>query len=253
MVAVNCAAIPPTLIESELFGHLRGAFTGAVADRKGRFQAAAGGTIFLDEIGELQQALQAKLLRVIQEREVEPVGSDRREKIDVRLIAATNREIETEIAAGRFREDLFYRLGVILLHIPPLRDRREDIPALVDHFLKRLAAPPEVRFNPEALARLAEYPWPGNIRELGNLVERSVILRRRGEIAPADLQLPAPAGSADGGWLPELPAEGLSLAEVEKELIRKALARSGGNRSQAARLLRLPRHVLIYRLEKFGL
>ncbi|MFU8819713.1 MAG: helix-turn-helix domain-containing protein, partial [Desulfurivibrio sp.] len=181
------------------------------------------------------------------------VGSDRREKIDVRLIAATNREIEAEIAAGRFREDLFYRLGVILLHIPPLRDRREDIPALVDHFLKRLAAPPEVRFSPEALARLAEYPWPGNIRELGNLVERSVILRRRGEIAPADLQLPAPAGSADGGWLPELPAEGLSLAEVEKELIRKALARSGGNRSQAARLLRLPRHVLIYRLEKFGL
>lgn len=253
MVAVNCAAIPPTLLESELFGHVRGAFTGAVANRRGRLQTAAGGTLFLDEIGELQPELQAKLLRVIQEREVEPVGSDRREKIDVRLIAATNRDIQAEIAAGRFREDLFYRLGVILLELPPLRQRREDIPALVDHFLKRIGAPPEVRFSPGALARLADYPWPGNIRELGNLVERSVILRRQAEIGPADLQLPAPAGAAGSSWLPELPPEGLSLEEVEKELIKKALARSGGNRSQAARLLRLPRHVLIYRLEKFGL
>lgn len=142
---------------------------------------------------------------------------------------------------------------MILLEIPPLRQRREDIPALVAHFLKRTGAPPAVRFSPEALARLADYPWPGNIRELGNLVERSVILRRHAEIGPADLQLPAFAGAAGNSWLPELPPEGLSFEEVEKELIQKALARSGGNRSQAARLLRLPRHVLIYRLEKFGL
>jgi len=253
MVAVNCAAIPPTLIESELFGHVRGAFTGAVADRKGRFQSASGGTLFLDEIAELQPEMQAKMLRVVQEREVEPVGADRGEKIDVRLVAATNREIRAEVAAGRFREDLYYRLGVIPLHLPPLRDRREDIPALVRHFLAKIGAPPEVSFTPAALTRLAAYPWPGNIRELRNLVERAVILRRRPEIGPDDLQLPTPAASDGSGFLPELPPDGLSLEEVEKELIRKALRQSNGNRSQAARLLRMPRHVLIYRLEKFGL
>ncbi len=261
MVAVNCAGIPETLIESELFGHVKGAFTGAVAARKGRFQAARGGTLFLDEIGELKPDMQAKLLRAIQERQVEPVGADRSEEIDVRIIAATNRDLQAGIADGSFREDLYYRLSVIPLQLPPLRDRREDIPALARHFLKKFEAPAGVRFSDQALAAMARYDWPGNIRELQNVVERCVILRRSDLISPEDLRLPglrsaeaaAPASAATGFVLPELPPEGISLEEVEKELIRRALARSGGNRSEAARLLRVPRHILIYRLEKFDL
>ncbi|NTV15085.1 MAG: sigma-54-dependent Fis family transcriptional regulator [Desulfobulbaceae bacterium] len=255
LVAVNCAAIPDTLIESELFGHVKGAFTGAVANRKGRFQSARGGTLFLDEIGELKLDMQAKLLRALQEKEVQPVGSDRTEKVDARIIAATNRDLKEETGAGRFREDLYYRLGVIPLHLPPLRERPEDIAALANHFLRKQGAPAGVRFSPAALAVLNSYPWPGNIRELQNAVERACILRRGEEIGGSELGLPGPAGPAgDGEGLGlEIPPEGISLEAVEKELIRKALARSGGNRSEAARLLRIPRHVLIYRLEKFAM
>jgi len=251
LVCVNCSAIPDTLIESELFGHVKGAFTGAISSRKGRFQSADKGTLFLDEIGELKMEMQAKLLRVLQGQEVEPVGSDRTEKVDVRIIAATNRNLQDEIAAGRFREDLYYRLGVIPLHLPPLRERKEDIPALVRHFLKKLGAPPAVRFSEAALAGMRAYDWPGNIRELQNAVERCVILRKSDIID--ECMLPAsPPRSA--GLVPDhIPDEGISLEEVEKQLIRKALAKSGGNRSEAARLLKIPRHVLVYRLEKFGI
>lgn len=253
MVAVNCAAIPDTLIESELFGHVKGAFTGAVSNRKGRFQTAAQGTLFLDEIGDLKMEMQAKLLRAIQEREVEPIGSDRKEKIDVRLIAATNKNLQEAIAAKVFREDLYYRLGVIPLHIPPLRERREDVPALVEHFLKKIGAPADVRLSSSALAKMKEYPWPGNIRELQNVIERSVILRKGPVIDETDLSLPLSLGQSGNGAIPEIPPEGLSLEEVEKGLVEKALKISNGNRSEAARLLKIPRHVLIYRLEKFGL
>ncbi len=252
MVAVNCTAIPDNLIESELFGHVKGAFTGAIANRKGRFQAAAQGTLFLDEIGELKMDMQAKLLRAIQEREVEPVGSDRTEKIDVRIIAATNKDLSEEVAKENFREDLYYRLSVIPLHIPPLRERREDIRALANHFLLKLGAPRGVKFSDRAMSLMKKYDWPGNIRELQNSVERCLILRKGSIIEPEDINLPK-AKSSDALELPEIPADGISLEEVEKGLIIKALEKSNGNRSGAARLLKIPRHVLIYRLEKFNL
>ncbi|OGR04742.1 MAG: Fis family transcriptional regulator [Deltaproteobacteria bacterium RIFOXYD12_FULL_53_23] len=251
MVAVNCAAIPENLLESELFGHVKGAFTGAVSNRKGRFQSAAGGTLFLDEIGELRLDLQAKLLRAIQERVVAPVGAEKPEAVDVRLIAASNRDLYAAIAQGTFREDLYYRLGVILLHLPPLRERREDIPQLVDHFLLKVGAPIGVSFSAGALARLKAHAWPGNIRELQNIVERAVILRKGLLIEADELQLAAAAYPATANGIPEIPDDGLSLEAVEQGLIRKALAKANGNRSEAARLLKIPRHVLIYRLEKF--
>ncbi len=252
LVAVNCAAIPETLIESELFGHVKGAFTGAMANRKGRFQTAAGGTLFLDEISELRTEMQAKFLRAIQERKVEPVGADRDVAINIRLIAATNRDLREEVAEGNFREDLYYRLGVIPLHLPPLRERPEDIPGLINHFLKKVNAPANVKFSDKALKMMANYPWPGNIRELENVVERCVILRQGTSIDEKDLHLGEGRGGQNG-FLPDIPPEGISLEEVEKSLIEKALIRCQGNRSQAARLLHIPRHVLLYRLEKFGL
>ncbi len=252
MVAVNCTAIPDNLIESELFGHVKGAFTGAIANRKGRFQTADQGTLFLDEIGELKMDMQAKLLRAIQEREVEPVGSDRTENVDVRIIAATNKDLHEEVEKGRFREDLYYRLSVIPLHIPPLRDRREDIPALANHFLKKLTAPRGVKFSDKVMSLLKRYDWPGNIRELQNTVERSLILRKGTIIGPDDISLPT-AKSSETLEIPDIPPDGVSLEDIEKGLIVKALEKSGGNRSQAARLLKIPRHVFIYRLEKFGI
>lgn len=251
MVAVNCAAIPENLLESELFGHVKGAFTGAVSSRKGWFQSAADGTLFLDEIGELRLDLQAKLLRAIQERVVTPVGADQPEAVDVRLIAASNRDLYAAIGQGTFREDLYYRLGVILLHLPPLRERREDIGRLVAHFLLKVNAPAGVRFSAGALARLKAHPWPGNIRELQNIVERAVILRKGLLIEADELQLASAVQPATANGLPEIPDEGLSLEAVERGLIKKALAKANGNRSEAARLLKIPRHVLIYRLEKF--
>jgi len=256
MVAVNCAAIPDTLIESELFGHVKGAFTGAVANRKGRFQSARGGTLFLDEIGELKLDMQAKLLRAIQEKEVEPIGSDRVEKVDVRIVAATNRDLKALTATGEFREDLYYRLSVIPLHIPALRERPEDIETLAAHFLEKLGAPAGIRFGAAAMAAMKSYSWPGNIRELQNCVERGYILRRGDQIEADSLGLTcgsatgAPPGGEAGLYL-DIPPDGISLEEVEKTLISMALEKSGGNRSEAARLLKIPRHVLIYRLEKY--
>jgi two-component system NtrC family response regulator len=252
MVAVNSAAIPDTLIESELFGHVKGAFTGAVSNRNGRFQTASGGTLFLDEIGDLKKEMQVKLLRAIQEREVTPVGSDSHDKVDVRIIAATNKDLRQEIAKGRFREDLYYRLEVIPLHIPPLRERREDIETLVNHFLNKLDAPSGVRFSKQALAVMMKYNWPGNIRELQNIVERCIILRKDSVIEAEEVNLPFSPVS-DEVMIPEIPKEGISLGAVEKGLIKKALRISNGNRSKAARLLKIQRHVLIYRIKKFGL
>jgi len=252
MVAVNCAAIPPGLIESELFGHVKGAFTNAVSERKGRFQSASTGTLFLDEIGELTTDIQVKILRAIQEREVEPVGSESKTKFDIRIIAATNKNLREEIAQRRFREDLYYRINVIPLHIPPLRDRKEDIPALIEHFLKKFDAPPDVRFSEKGLTVMQEYGWPGNIRELQNIVERCVIMRKGLLIEEKDLNL-TQSMAEDKPDLPEIPDAGISLDEIEKGLIRNALNKSSGNRSKAARLLKIPRHVLIYRIKKYDL
>ncbi len=252
MVAINCTAIPETLIESELFGHVKGAFTGAVSNRKGRFQAASGGTLFLDEIGELRIDMQAKLLRAVQEREVEPVGADRVEKIDVRIIAATNRDLSEMVAAQEFREDLFYRLSVVPLHLPSLRERKEDISNLVDHFMKKNGAAAGVCFTDQAIRALKEYSWPGNIRELQNVIERCLILRRSDLIDVVDLHMGKGNLHAEAEFcIPEIPDEGLSLENVERQLVLKAMKKSGGNRSEAARLLQVPRHVLIYRLEKY--
>ena len=252
MVAVNCAAIPSGLVESELFGHVKGAFTGAVKDRKGYFQTASGGTLFLDEIGELTTDVQVKLLRAIQEREVQPVGAEQTNKGDIRIVAATNLDLQQRIAQGDFREDLYYRLSVIPLFIPPLRERTEDIPALVTHFLKKFDAPRDVVFSSRSLALLKAYQWPGNIREMQNIVERCIILRKQSVIEPRDLQLLVHPPSA-GILSPNIPDEGIALEAVEKAYILKALDMSGQNRSKAARLLKIPRHVLLYRLEKYGI
>ena len=252
MVTVNCAAIPPGLVESELFGHVKGAFTGAVRDRKGHFMTASRGTLFLDEIGELAAEVQVKLLRAIQEKQVQPVGSEKTVRADIRIIAATNMNLQEQMAAGAFREDLFYRLSVIPLFIPPLRERTEDIPALAAHFLKKCDAPAGVRFSRDALAQLTAYHWPGNIREMQNLVERCVILRNSDVIQVSDLHLP--------GMVPDLPAldpvipdEGISLDEIQRAYVVKALEKADQNRSEAARLLKIPRHVLLYRMEKYNI
>jgi two-component system NtrC family response regulator len=252
MVAVNCAAIPAGLIESELFGHVKGSFTGAIKDRKGHFQTASGGTLFLDEIGELTTDVQVKLLRAIQEKEIQPVGSERVRRVDIRIVAATNLDLQERIAKGNFREDLYYRLSVIPLFIPPLRERTEDIPALVNHFLKKFDAPREVLFSPQALAILKTYKWPGNIREMQNIVERCIILRKHRVIEPEDLQLIVNKPLSDI-LSPVIPDDGIALEDIEKSYIAKALEKAGQNRSQAARLLKIPRHVLLYRLEKYGL
>ncbi len=249
MVSVNCASLPATLIESELFGHVKGAFTGAVAMRKGRFQAAKGGTLFLDEIGEMPVELQAKLLRALQEKEVEPVGSDTIETIDVRIIAATNKNLQMAIEDFQFREDLYYRLGVIDLYLPPLRRRKEDIVNLANHFLQKLQAPPDVGFSQEAIKAMLAYQWPGNIRELQNVIERAVILRKGSQIEIVDLNLSNRHQRETGEF--QIPPEGIDLLDIEKSYIMSALRACDGNMSEAARLLNIPRHVLIYRIEKY--
>jgi DNA-binding NtrC family response regulator len=253
-VAVNCAAIPEHLIESELFGHVKGAFTGAVRDREGRFELADGGTLFLDEIGDLRIDLQAKILRALQERTIDRVGGEKQVDLDVRVIAATNKDLERKVQEGSFREDLYYRLSVVILQMPPLRDRKDDIPLLAEHFLKKFSAGSTVRIAPDALALLISYGWPGNVRELENVIERASVLRRSETITREDLpeKLSRSATTASEVLL-HLPEGGLSLEDLEKDLIVKALAKHKGNQTRAAEYLRITRPTLIYRMEKYGL
>jgi len=259
-VAINCGAIPADLLESELFGHERGAFTGATGARAGLFQAAKGGTLFLDEIGELSPALQVKLLRVLQDGEVRPVGADRTVRIDVRIIAATHRQLETEIAAGRFREDLFYRLNVIPMLVPTLRERRSDIPFLLAHmFEKREARSPFGPFviTSKAMACLTEYDWPGNVRELENVVERLIVLADGPTIDLDQLPSPMhdPLAATRIPWK-TLPEEGIDLTravdEFEMHLIGEAMLRSGGRKGAAARILGMKRTTLVDKLARWA-
>ncbi len=255
-IKISCSALPETLLESELFGHERGAFTGAIARREGRFQLAHRGTIFLDEVGEMSPTTQMKLLRVLQEKEFEPLGSVQTLKVDVRVIAATNKDLDQEVKKGRFREDLFYRLNVIPIHLPPLRERKEDIPDLANHFLSqyREKNKKEIKeFSPKALDLLIRYEWPGNIRELENCIERAVIVARGELIAPVDLPPSIqnlPAGKGDSEIL--FPA-GISLQEAEKALILKTLEDAGGNRSRAAEILGINRRTLQMKLKEYGM
>ena len=248
-IAVNMGGLSEGLFESELFGHVRGAFTDAKADRVGRFELADGGTLFLDEIGNLALAQQAKLLRVLQTGEVERVGSAKPRKVDVRLISATNANLNAEVAAGRFREDLLFRLNTIELHLPPLRERREDIGALAMHFLRKHSAryrKPVKGFDAQAMQQLLEHPWPGNIRELGHAIERSVLLASGGTVRATDLALRSPAPQSTK-------LEDLPLEDVERLLIKKALERHQGNVSQAAKALGLSRSALYRRIAAYGL
>ena len=254
-VAVNCAAIPDGLLESEFFGVEKGAFTGADRTRRGKLEAAAGGTLFLDEIGELPLALQPKLLRFLQEGRYSRVGEAGERESDVRLIAATHRDLAQEVQEGRFREDLYYRLHVVPLTMPPLRDRREDIPLLVEHFVARAGrrhGVPIPAIPPAVLRRLLDHTWPGNVRELGNAVERLVLLAEDGQVSADDLpgSLTAPSTGTSGF---RLPAEGMSWHAHEKDCLRQALETTDGNRAQAARLLDLPYKAFLYRLEKHEL
>ncbi len=251
-VAVNCAAIPKDLIESELFGHLKGSFTGAIKDRKGKFSLADGGTLFLDEIGELPIDLQPKLLRALQEQAFEPVGGVT-ETVDVRVIAASNRDLEEAMENGTFREDLYYRLAVVPLELPPLRERKEDIPLLLEFFLKKQQAEVGVSFAPEVVAYLSEYSWPGNVRELENVVEQMLILRQGDRLQLADLPQRISRGSHPGPGVLNLPPEGYSLEALEQEAVEEALRRCGGNKTKAAAFLQIPRHTLLYRLEKYNI
>ncbi|GIW43320.1 MAG: acetoacetate metabolism regulatory protein AtoC [Candidatus Binatia bacterium] len=258
-VAVNCGALSETLLESQLFGHRRGAFTGAIDDHEGVFQAADGGTLFLDEVTEIPLPLQVKFLRAIQEREVTPLGSTRPVKVDVRLIAATNRDIEEAVRAGTFRSDLYYRLNVVSIHLPSLRERLEDVPLLVEHFIQRFSRDYGVepkRVTPEAMQRLLAYHWPGNIRELQNTIERAFALSRAPEIGVEDLpervRASGPAG-ADAGIVHREDHAIVPLEELERRAIAAALAHTGGNKSEAARLLGIERQRLYRKLDKYGL
>ena len=261
LIPINCGAIPEELLESELFGYEKGAFTGATSSRIGRFELANGGTLFLDEIGEMSPALQVKLLRVLQEREFERVGGTRTIKIDVRIIAATNKDLEDMVENQKFREDLFYRLNVIPISVPPLRERQSDIALLVSHFITRFNAEKKRQIEgitPEALERLSGYKWPGNVRELENAIERITILKGSGMITPTDL--PEKLGRSFGnGMVPniDVPDEGLDFDTVvqtfEKQLLTKALEKTRGVKSKAAELLHMNRTTLVEKVKKLRL
>ncbi|MEF2232238.1 MAG: sigma-54 dependent transcriptional regulator [Pseudodesulfovibrio sp.] len=269
LIKVNCAALPDDLLESELFGYEKGAFTGAVKDKPGRFQLADGGTLFLDEIGEMPAALQAKLLRALQEKTVEPLGSVRTVKVDVRIIAATNRDLKKEVEAGRFREDLYYRLAVLEIRIPPLCERKEDLPLLVSFLLRRLGNKNNkiIRtVTPAFLDALSGYDWPGNVRELENVIERALILSRSDALGP-DLLPPQITGAREAnmhmsldmtGELPDLPpgrtlSSPASLEEAERLAILRALEENGNHRERTADALGISRRTLQYKLKKYGL
>jgi two-component system response regulator HydG len=256
-IKVNCAALPETLLESELFGHEKGAFTGAIGRRPGRFELADGGTIFLDEIGEMTLATQAKLLRVLQEREFEPLGSTKTVKVDIRILAASNKILGEEVKRGTFREDLFYRLNVVPIFLPPLRERKEDVPLLIEHFLniynekngRRLHG-----FHPRALDALMRYSWPGNIRELENVVERAVILTRDDYVPFSEL--PEAIRGTDGDLADQFREgirPGMTIREMEKELIIKTLEDNDGNRTRTSRVLGITRRTLQHKLKEYGL
>jgi DNA-binding NtrC family response regulator len=252
LVTVNCAAIPQELLESELFGHVKGAFTGAIRDKTGKFEMAHGGTIFLDEIGSMALTLQAKLLRVLQEKEIEKVGGEKTIMVDGRVIAATNQSLPELIARGEFRDDLYYRLNVVPLHLPPLRERVSDIPLLVRHFAEKHSAGREpAEFTARALKALERHSWPGNVRELENFCERVILMRSGDKIGEktvlenlASLRQVAEAVSSQ---------KNATLPELERQAIIDALEAEGGNQSRAARRLGIPRHVLLYRVKKFGI
>jgi transcriptional regulator with PAS, ATPase and Fis domain len=252
---VACAAIPETLLEAELFGHEKGAFTGAIRERKGRFELANHGTLFLDEVADLGPAVQAKLLRALQEKEFERVGGTQTIKTDVRLISATRKRLEDEVLAGRFREDLFYRLKVITITIPPLRERKEDILPLAQHFLERYRAPlgkAIQEFSPEACRRLLAHPWPGNVRELEAVVQRAVTLARGPTLAPEDL---FPESAPGPGAAEAAPAHLLmdAVRDTERRYLQEVLLSVGGRRKQAAETLGISRKTLWKKLKQFGL
>ena len=250
-VAVNCTALTESLLESELFGHERGAFTGAVAAKRGVFEEARGGTLFLDEIGDIGQKMQAQLLRVLQEGEIRRVGGSEPIKVDVRLVAATNREPEEEVRAGRFREDLYFRINVVTIRLPSLRERPGDIPLLVDHFLAKYAAREkraDLGLSAEALSLLEHYPWPGNVRELENVIERALALSKDGVILPSDLpaEVSAPTSVPVAGLIDDRP----TLAELERRYIELVLRETGGNKKRAAEILGIDRRTLYRTLER---
>ncbi len=258
-VKVNCGALPGGLVESELFGHEKGAFSGAIRMKKGKFELASGGTIFLDEIGDIPLETQVNLLRVLQEKEFDRVGGERTLSADVRVVAATNRALKEKVADGSFRDDLFYRLEVIPLHLAPLRERRDDIPLLVDHFLRKKCREMNLslrRLSGAAVEFLCRYPWPGNVRELENVIERTVVLVDGEEIGPGDLPLAEGAGELDGDSDP-IPASKLALNDqlesLERDLICRAMEEANGVKTQAAELLGVKTSALYYKLEKYGM
>jgi len=256
-VVVNCAAIPEGLVESELFGYRRGAFTGATEDRRGKFEIASGGTIVLDEVAEIPRDAQSRLLRAIEEGEVDKIGAGLPVRVDVRVVAATHADLEGRVREGTFREDLFFRLNVVALRLPPLRERREDIPLLVEHFLLKQGkrhGRPIPKLDAAVLDRFDRYDWPGNVRELENVIERLVVLSREPTVTADDLPEALRADLPTfGGVRLDIPPDGISLEDVEKGLLGEALRRCAGNQTRAARFLGISRQTLIYRLKKFGL
>ena len=251
---MNCAAIPETLLESELFGHVRGAFTGAAANKKGKFALADGSTILLDEIGTMSPMLQSKLLRVLQEREFEPLGSERSQQVDVRVIAATNRDLRQMVSDGTFQEDLYYRLNVIPIEIPPLRNRREDIPVLFEHFLRKHQQRTGKRIERTeegVVAKLQDYEWPGNVRELENTIERAVVLSTNGTIGAATISVLG-ALAPQTGSLPSMKLRN-NIEWVEQETVRRALDSAGGVKKDAADMMGISQRALSYYLTKYKL